>query len=291
MLIVHQKQQMILNAKNKKLQEVRFFSTHISITARKNIVSNRNTISLFEVYLCDFCADKLGYWKMKHLKSIFFLVSLSFQLKAQLLFNMGNYRNIAYTSLGYSTFFGNATIGIARREYFRLIKRELIGILDVSLPLSDIYFTKQVIRKAFQLNLYENNRFKIPFCFASSSILRKDSFFKYHDITAEFIFNPGIYSEKYTIALDVRYELIVFRHIKYSQLYRQEINSKAMNNWVNPIFSVYKLGIIGGLNFKKWVFYLKAGYERNPITFNKNFPAYFVFGLGFKFGTKAMKKQ
>lgn len=214
---------------------------------------------------------------------------ITFDSKSQVLFKMGDYRNLAYSSTGYNGSFGNVTFGIARRDYIRLIRKEVIGILDVSVPISDDFFTRHVIKKGLQVDLYKSKRFKIPFTLASSSIIRQNNFFKYHDITSEFTINPGIYDEKFILTLDLKYELILFRHIKYSQEYRQEVDSKAANHWTQPLFDVFKFGVVGGFNFKSWVVYMKTGYERNPFSFNKYIPGYILIGAGFKFGTKPMK--
>ncbi|HWY13037.1 MAG TPA: hypothetical protein VN026_17000 [Bacteroidia bacterium] len=227
--------------------------------------------------------------KSKYLYLFSAIVLVAITSKSQVLFKMGDYRNLTYSSVGYNGSFGNVTFGIARRDYIRLIKKEIIGVLDISIPITHQSFTRRVIKKGLQIDLYKNKTFKIPFTFASSSIVRQNNFFKYHDITSEFTINPGIYNEKFTLAFDLKYELILFRYIKYSQQYRQGIDSKAVNHWTQPLFDVFKLGVIGGLNFKRWVVYMKTGYERNPFSFKKYIPGYIVFGFGFKFGTKPMK--
>ncbi len=211
--------------------------------------------------------------------------------KSQVLFKMGDYRNLTYSSGGYNGSFGNVTFGIARRDYIRLIKKEIIGILDVSEPITNQFFTRRVVKKGLQIDLFKHKSFKIPFTLASSSIVRQNNFFKYHDITSEFTINPGIYDQRYTLAFDLKYELILFRYIKYSTQYKQEVDSKAANHWSQPLFDVFKLGVIGGLNYKRWVVYIKTGYERNPFSFKKYIPGYIVFGFGFKFGNKPMKKN
>ena len=227
--------------------------------------------------------------KGKYLYALSFVVLMISTSKSQVLFKMGDYRNLTYSSTGYNGSFANITIGIARRDYVRLIKKEIIGILDVSIPITHQFFTRHVIKKGLQIDLYKSKRLKIPFTLASSSIVRQNNLFKYHDVTSEFTINPGIYDEKFTLALDLKYELILFRHIKYSQEYRQEIDSKAVNHWTNPLFDVFKFGVVGGFNFKRWVVYMKTGYERNPFSFKKYIPGYIVVGFGFKFGTKPMK--
>ena len=215
------------------------------------------------------------------------LITLS--TRAQVLFNMGEYRNIAYCSVGQNSSFENATIGIARRDYIKLIKKEVIGILDFSVPLTNHYFTRHSLRKGFQFDVYHQANFRLPFMFASSSIVRENHLYKFHDVTTEFSLIPGIYTDKYTLALDIRYELIVFRFKKYKSDYHREIDNNVNNHWEEPMYSIAKVGLMAGLNYKRFVIYLKAGYERNPVLVNKYLPLYALIGGGFKFGTKPMK--
>ncbi len=230
---------------------------------------------------------------------LFFILTLfSVSVKSQVLFDMGKNRNLAYISSGFKDGYANATIGIARRDSIKFLKRELIGLLDVSLPLIQRAFvTKHSIRKGFQIDLYKKVEFRIPFMFASSSIIREDRYFKLHDVTAEFSLVPGFYRKKYTIALDLRYELIVFRLVKYTPEYyvddhNHNFDPNSKRHWEKPLFSIAKVGFVAGLNLKHCVFYLKSGYERNPfIDFNfKSFlPGYAVLGFGYKFGTRPFK--
>lgn len=220
-----------------------------------------------------------------------FLSFLVITSKAQILFNMDNYRNLAYTSIGYTGAFDNTTIGIARRDSIKLIKREVIGILDVSLPVTDRFFTNHTVRKGFQLNVYKKDFFRVPFMFASSSIIRENHLYKYDDITAEFGFVPGIYQVKYTIALDFKYELIAFRHEKFKPNYLRQLNPQAKNHWEEPMVNIGKIGIVAGLNLKRFVIYFKTGYEGNPIPKSNLLPLYALGGFGYKFGTKPFKNR
>lgn len=216
----------------------------------------------------------------------------SINIKAQVLFNMGNYRNLAYTSYGYNGAFANTTIGIARRDSVKLLKRVVIGILDASLPVTQHFFTRHSLRKAFQIELYKKNDFITQFMFASSSIIRENRYFKFDDITAEFSLIPGLFRKKYSLALDFRYELIVFRHIKYRADYLREKDPTVKSHWESPFFSIAKVGFIAGLNLNHFVIYVKSGYERNPfvsLNFNNFLPGYILAGFGFKFGTRPFK--
>lgn len=218
------------------------------------------------------------------------LLSLGFDCKAQLLFNIGDYRNLAYASTGYNGAFENYTIGIARRDYIKFIKREVVGVLDLSLPITNNFFTRHGVRKGFQIELFMKENLKIPFMFASSSIVRENRFFKYHDITAEFTLAPGIYTLRYSLALDLRYELIAFRYKKYRADYLNEIDPGAKNHWEEPYYSIAKVGIMAGVNLKRFVIYIRTGYERNPISTRNYVPGYALIGFGYKFGTKPFKK-
>ena len=209
--------------------------------------------------------------------------------ESQILYDMSNYRNVVYTASGYTGAFENVTIGIARRDYVKLIKKEVIGILDVSLPVSNQFFTRHAIRKGFQIELYQKNNFKIPFMFASTSIVRENKYIKYHDITGEFAIAPGFYTPKYTLALDLRYEIILFRLTKYTPLYIQDIDPEAKRHWEEPYYSIAKLGITAAINFNRFVASIRTGYERNPTSNKKQVPIYVTLGFAVKFGSKPIK--
>lgn len=228
-----------------------------------------------------------------YIKTAFFIFTVMYTChgKAQVLFNMGDYRNMLYVSSGYNGSFTNITTGVGRRDYVKLLKREVIGVLDASFHVSDLFFTRHSIRKGLQLDLYHKDDFRLPFMFASTSIVRHDKYVKFHDITAEFSIEPGLYRDKYTIALDCRYEVIVFRFMKYSNLYRQDIDRNVHTHWEHPFFSIGKVGLFAGINLKRFTFYTRFGYERNPFVGSHYLPGYVLFGLGYKCGTKPFKKK
>ncbi len=202
---------------------------------------------------------------------------------------MGNHRNFTFGTVGYNGAFPNVLIGIARRDYIRVIKKEVIGILDLSLPISEHFFTRHVLRKGFQLDLYKHKSYKIPFMFATSSISRRDPNKHFTDITAEFTINPGIYHGKYTIAFDWKYELIAFRYSKFAPNYVNSDGVKPKNKFSHPPYDDFKIGVIGGYNIKNMTFYLKTGYERNPFRLKSYLPGYILVGFGYKFGEKPFK--
>jgi hypothetical protein len=237
------------------------------------------------------------------LLSLLILALISLTLKSQVLFNMGEYRNLAYTSAGFNNSFENVTIGIARRDYIKKIKREVIGVLDVSLPLSPNFFTRRSVRKGFQVDLWKKNDYKIPFMFASSSVAREDRYYKYHDATAEFSIAPGIFRKRYTLALDLRCEMIAIRYRHCINDSLSDADPRAQKHWTFPWYAIGKAGIVGGLNLDRFVMYIKMGYERKPInSLNLNIPkyipadvlnlvpAYLVIGFGYKFGTKPLEQ-
>lgn len=221
---------------------------------------------------------------------LFFLL-IGFAIKCQVLSNFGSYRNVSYIHTGMDNGFANTTLGIARIDKFRFSKRKIIGLLDISLPISNRFFTRRSVRKGFQIDLMNNNYFRLPLCVASSSIFRKNRYFRVHDLTLELALSPGIYKQKYYIALDVRYEIILFRHYHYSQTYLSEINPSAKNHWEQPNKGIGKYGIVCGVDFKRYYLQFKCGYEKYPSTIDQLFPAYGVVGAGFKFGTKPMKNN
>lgn len=89
--------------------------------------------------------------KINFIRLIFCLIFTSsfFSLRSQVLFDIKDYRNLAYLSVGYNGAFPGVLIGIGKRDYVRLIKREVIGILDLSLHVSEHFFTRHVLRKGF----------------------------------------------------------------------------------------------------------------------------------------------
>ena len=221
---------------------------------------------------------------------LFFVLLFSSHGKAQVLFNIGEYRNMIYVSSGYNGSFTNITTGVGRRDYIKLIKREVVGVLDGSFHVSDLFFTRYSIRKGIQFDLYQKDWFRLPFMFASTSIVRHDKYLKLHDITAELSIAPGIYKKNYTLALDCRYEFIAFRFEKYTRLYHQQINNDVHTHWEYPHYSIGKIGVFAGINLKQFTFYTKFGYERNPFSGTNYLPGYVLLGVGYKCGTKPFKK-
>ena len=231
--------------------------------------------------------------KINFIRLIFCLIFTSsfFSLRSQVLFDIKDYRNLAYLSVGYNGAFPGVLIGIGKRDYVRLIKREVIGIFDLSLHVSEHFFTRHVLRKGFQMDLYSKNKYRIPFMFATSSISRGDFVKKITDITAEFTVNPGLYLDKYTLALDCKYELIAFRYTRYAPNFLNPDGTKPKNHYSTPPYDAFKIGIVTGLNFKRLTVSLKTGYEKNPFTIKNYLPGYIVMGIGFKFGTKPFEKE
>src|ERR1041385_9232218 len=214
---------------------------------------------------------------------IYFILIGSF-IRGQVLCDMYPYRNVTYINSGLNNGFANTTIGIARTEYIKCIDKKIIGILDISLPVTDMFFTRRLIRKGLQLELINKNNFKLPFLIASSSIFRRDEYLKIHDVTLETALSPGIYRKNFFFALDLRYEIIFLRHFAYSQLYLSESNSTAKKHWEEPYNNIAKIGLIVGLDQKKYFLQFRCGYEKYPSVVQQLIPAYLVISGGLKFG-------
>ncbi len=181
-----------------------------------------------------------------------------------------------------------ADIGIARRE--KIFKKEIIGFIAFEIPYSQALFFKHSIKKGFQFNLFHKDKWRIPFVFTSSSNVGKTAEFKFHDIVIEFNVCPGIYTEKYTLAFDVKFGFVPFRHIHYTDKFQHE-NPGSHSHWEETVYHGAGLGLIAGVNFKRFGFYLRSGYKKNiaGIVYNEN-SFYALAGLGFRFGTKPMDK-
>jgi hypothetical protein len=221
----------------------------------------------------------------KYAVVIYFILIGSF-VRGQVLCDMYPYRNVTYINTGLNNAFANTTIGIARSEYLKCINKKIIGILDISLPVTDLFFTRRSIRKGLQLDLINKNDFKLPFLIASSSIFRRDDYLKIHDVTLETAFSPGIYKKHFFLALDLRYEIIFFRYYVYSKLYQSEKNSLPKNHWEEPNNSIAKIGLICGLDLKNYFLQFRCGYEKYPSVVHQLIPAYMVISGGLKFGSK-----
>ena len=108
---------------------------------------------------------------------LFFLLCVSQKvIKAQLLNELGEHHNQFFVGTGYTESFANVTYGINHVRYFKILKRDVVGILDFRSPISNQYFTRFIFRKGFQLDVYKRRDFKIPIALITSSVRKTISF-------------------------------------------------------------------------------------------------------------------
>ena len=112
--------------------------------------------------------------KLFNSKYLFFAISLIHfnYLFSQVVVNTGNYRNQFFVGAGYNDSFGSVNYGFNHTKYFKIIKKEITGILDFNLPLSPNFYTRFIFRKGFQFIFIERriwkefeNRIKMFFAF------------------------------------------------------------------------------------------------------------------------------
>lgn len=226
--------------------------------------SNLNKISIVRYQLC-------------------FLLIYSGIIKGQLYTNLGEQHNQIFMGAGYSDSFSNIHYGINHVHYLKIIKRDLIGILDFSTPLSHKYFTRFIFRKGFQLDLYKKKDFKLPISIITSSVKKHLYLFSFHDIVTDFSLMPGKYTGKYSIAAEVSIKYIWFRKAHLTPEYYQQsyINSNIGRHKVNV-----SAGLILAYNIKRFSFIYRIGFQEiSDWEFTKN-PIYAVGILAYKLNFK-----
>ncbi len=209
------------------------------------------------------------------IKSIIIIIAFFSEMKeccAQLYTSLGeNSHNQLFIGTGYSNSFGNITFGINHKKYFRVIKKNIVGILDFSLPVSDMSYTRFVFRKGFQIEIFHKENFKIPFSIISSSVHKELIFLKFNDFVTDFHVMPGIYSKKFTLALDLSLK-ILWRHkahYTYDYFNLSEIDRAKTAKKIDPF--CFNAGIIFAYNFHRLNFIVLAGYQqRNNIEYIQN---------------------
>jgi hypothetical protein len=205
--------------------------------------------------------------------------------QAQLYSNLGSFRNQIFVGSGYTQSFGNISYGINHSRFFKRLKRDVVGILDFSSPLSNRYFTRFVFRKGFQFDACKKNDFRLPVAIITSSVRKHLSLFNFHDIITDFYVFPGIYKQKYSIAGEVSLK-VLWRHVThYNHDYYTQANlhpaPTAKNHRVNLSF-----GIILGYNTERFTFLFRGGYQQiTDWEFTKT--PFYAFGMaGYKFNFK-----
>ena len=212
---------------------------------------------------------------------IVLLLFSSVKLKAQLLTELGEHHNQFFIGSGYTESFGNLTYGINHKRYFKRLKKQIVGILDFTSPLSEHYFTRFIFRKGFQLDLYEKNNFKLPMAIVTSSVKKKLYFFGFHDIFTDLYLLPGIYRQKFTVAADLSCKFILLHKVHHDHP-NSDPNQKVHRENISA-------GIILARNFNRFSFIFRGGFQQiSDWEFTKA-PFYAIGCVAYKLNFKKPK--
>ena len=218
---------------------------------------------------------------------IVLLAFVSFKGSAQLLTNLGEYRNQFFINSGYYLSFPNYSIGWIHNERIKFLKRDVAGILDVSFPLSQTFYTKFVFRKGFQTNIWADSIYRIPIAVIGSSDKIVSNLFRIHNFVTDFFLNPGIYKRRYTIALDIDYKVIWFSHLK-------ETGTPvpgAPPTQLDKIRTKFAGGMAFGLNSKRFTYLLRGGYQQTADREKNAHPYYIILQVGYNCNLKKRKTE
>jgi hypothetical protein len=219
---------------------------------------------------------------------IILVMGVSHKASAQLLTNLGEYRNQVFLNSGYYLSFANYSVGWIHNEHVKFIKRDVAGILDFSFPYSDTSHTKFVFRKGFQTNIWANETFRLPIALISSSDKVVTHLTRIHNFVTDFFFNPGIYRKFYTVALDLDWKVIWFTHHK-------EIHASTApdpnSNVLSRAHSKFAAGLALGLNYKRFTYLLRGGYQERADLTGQSYAFYAVFQVGYNCNFKKRKAE
>ncbi len=209
-------------------------------------------------------------------------VVIYFPAKAQLFTKLGNYHNQFFVGAGYSESFLNTSYGINHTRYFKCFKRDIVGILDFSSPLSYKCYTRFVFRKGFQFDIYTKNNFKLPIAIISSSVSKHLNLFNFHTIVTNVCLMPGIYAEKFTLAADIAADFLLFQktHLK-DAYYKESVKPNTKTERVN-----ISAGIILAYNIQRFSFIFKGGFQQLTRWEWDKKPLYAFGALGFNLNFK-----
>jgi hypothetical protein len=224
---------------------------------------------------------------MKSLHKLSFIIFLCFGFsfigQSQLYTNLGGeHHNQFFIGAGYSESFNNISYGFNHVRYFKRIKRDVVGILDFSSPLSHRYYTRFIFRKGFQVDLYRKNNFKLPISVITSSVKTHLSLFSFHDIITNITFLPGFYRKEYTFAAEASLKVEWFHRKKLSPEYfkQTDINPDLKHHYLNVsiggvfAYNVKRFSFIGRAGFQQvsdWEVYKSPFYATGTIAFKLNF--------------------
>lgn len=205
-------------------------------------------------------------------------IGSSFRASAQLLNNLGEYRNQLFLNSGYYLSFGNYSVGWIHKEHPKFLKRDIAAIIDFSFPLSDTSHTKFVFRKGFQTNLVKNETWRLPIALIGSSDKVVTHITRIHNFVTDLFFNPGIYKKRYTVALDLDYKVIWFSHNKEL---RGPTPAYQNNNRLAHVHSKVAAGLALGLNSKRFTYLIRGGYQQTADLVGNAYDFYAIFQVGY----------
>ncbi len=223
---------------------------------------------------------------MKSIKSLIliFVFFYAYNCGAQLLTNLDRHHNQVFLGVGYTQSFGNISYGINHSRYFKRLKKTITGILDFSSPISPQYYTRFILRKGFQLSVYQKNNFQVPIACITSSVRRHLIQFNFHDIITDFYAMPGWYTKKYTLAADLSLMVLWLHRTHFNDAYYRQTHIPLDPNKFNHFNAC--AGLVVGYHTKHITYLLKGGYQQvTEWEFNKS-PLYIFGMIGYNFNFK-----
>ena len=208
-----------------------------------------------------------------------FLLGVFFQkTSAQLLTELGQYHNQVFVGTGYTNSFANVTYGINHVHYFKIIKREIAGILDFTSPISNQYFTRFIFRKGFQIDAFKKGKFRLPVAVITSTERKREYLIALHNILTTLYILPGVYTSKYTIAADISAKFLLFQKVEHDRSNRAvPIQVQRMN---------IGLGIILARNIQRFSLIFRGGFQQiSEFEFTKA-PVYAIGTVAYRFNFK-----
>lgn len=212
-------------------------------------------------------------------------------MSAQLFTRNSEYHNQIFVGPAYTQSFANITYGINHWRYFKIIKREVVGILDFSSPISPQYYTRFVFRKGFQLDVYKKKDFRLPIAFVGSSVHKNLHLISLHDIITDLYFLPGLYRKKYTIAGELNLKVLWLQNAHIDpEYYRQAEGTNPPPDPKNNRLHL-SVGFALSYNLKRFSLLFRGGYQQvTDVEFTKA-PFYAIGSLCFHFNFKKHKEE
>lgn len=210
-------------------------------------------------------------------------------MRAQLYTRLGQKHNQFFVGSGYSNSFINLDYGLNHSRYFKRLKRDVIGILDFSTPLSYNCYTRFVFRKGFQFNIFQKNNFCLPMAIISSTVKKHLSLFNLHDIVTGVYLLPGIYTDKYTIAADLSVNFLVYNKVHFNSEAPPPPNNQ--RPFIKPEKVNISLGIVVAYNLQRFSFIAKGGFQQISNWEYDRIPFYAIGILAYKLNFRKHVEQ